>query len=122
NLAGKSYLYRLQKAVRPPGSSPVYTKTKHCTKLYKQVMKLWSHCNNLLIIRPDNMGDLLMSSPAIRALKETFSCRITLLTSTAAAGAAALLPEIDDLLVYNLPWVKQPGRTNPALIRKLIAD
>jgi ADP-heptose:LPS heptosyltransferase len=31
----------------------------------------WAHCKNILCIRPDNLGDLLMSGPAIRALKES---------------------------------------------------
>ncbi len=28
-------------------------------------MNKWSDCKNLLVIRADNMGDLLLSSPAI---------------------------------------------------------
>lgn len=62
--------------------------------------------NNILCIRPDNLGDLLMSSPAIRALKETFQAKITVLTSSMAAGAAHLIPEIDDVMVCDFPWVK----------------
>jgi len=66
----------------------------------------WSHCKNILCIRADNMGDLLMSSPAIRALKETFNARISVLTSSMAAGISSFIPEIDETIVYNLPWVK----------------
>lgn len=62
--------------------------------------------NNILCIRPDNLGDLLMSSPAIRALKETFQAKITVLTSSMAAGAAHLIPEIDEVMVCDFPWVK----------------
>lgn len=47
-----------------------------------------------------------MSSPAFRALKETFSCKITVLTSSMAKAAARLIPYIDDVIVYDLPWVK----------------
>jgi len=47
-----------------------------------------------------------MSSPAIRALKETFHARITVLTSSMAAGVAQLIPEIDDVLICDFPWVK----------------
>ena len=61
---------------------------------------------NILCIRADNMGDLLMSSPAIRALKETFNSRITLLTSPMAAGLAPYLKEIDEVISYDIPWVK----------------
>jgi ADP-heptose:LPS heptosyltransferase len=54
----------------------------------------WQHCKHILCIRPDNMGDLLMSGPAIRALKESLGCKITVLTSSMAAGIARLMPEI----------------------------
>jgi lipopolysaccharide heptosyltransferase II len=63
-------------------------------------------CKKILCIRPDNMGDLIMSAPAIRALKETLGCSITLLTSSLAAGVVPFLPEIDDVLIFNAPWVK----------------
>ena len=69
-------------------------------------MNEWKTCKNILCIRPDNMGDLIMSEPAIRALKETFGCAITLLTSSMAAGIVPLLPGIDDVIQFNAPWVK----------------
>lgn len=52
------------------------------------------------------MGDLIMSSPAIRALKETFSCKITVLTSSMAAAITPFIAEIDDVIVNDLPWIK----------------
>lgn len=52
------------------------------------------------------MGDLLMSSPAIRALKESFKARITVLTSSNATPVARLIPEIDEVITFDLPWVK----------------
>jgi len=52
------------------------------------------------------MGDLIMSSPAIRALKESFSCSITVLTSSMAAPITPYIPEIDDVIVFDLPWIK----------------
>ncbi len=69
-------------------------------------MNDWQNCKNILCIRPDNMGDLLMSSPAIRALKESFHCKITVLTSSMAAELAKYIPCIDDTIVYDSAWVK----------------
>ncbi len=66
----------------------------------------WAKSKNILCIRPDNIGDVLMSSPALRALKETFDCNITLLTSSMAAGLIPYLPEIEDVIVYDAAWVK----------------
>ncbi|MFC3199041.1 glycosyltransferase family 9 protein [Parapedobacter deserti] len=84
-------------------------------------MESWSTCKNLLVIRPDNMGDVLMSSPAIRALKRSFGSKITLLTSTAGAEATNLLPEVDETLVADLPWVKHASALNPASLADLAA-
>lgn len=69
-------------------------------------MSNWSACKNILCIRADNMGDVIMSGPAMRALKETFGCRLTLLTSAMGSLITPCLPEIDEVLVYNVPWIK----------------
>jgi lipopolysaccharide heptosyltransferase II len=66
----------------------------------------WQQCKNILIIRPDNMGDLIMSGPAIRALKQTFAAKITVLTSSMGAIITPFIPGIDDTIVFDLPWVK----------------
>lgn len=47
-----------------------------------------------------------MSTPAIRALKQTFSARITVLTSSMAAGIVPFISDIDEVMVFDLPWVK----------------
>ena len=48
-----------------------------------------------------------MTTPAIRALKESHADRhITLLTSSVGAQVAALVPEIDDVIEYDAPWMK----------------
>lgn len=70
----------------------------------------WSHCRNILCVRADNMGDVIMSGPAMRALKQRFHCRITLLTSSMGALIAPYLEEVDDYIVADLPWVKTPAQ------------
>lgn len=67
----------------------------------------WSEAKNILCVRLDSLGDVLMTTPAIRALKESGrERRMTLLTSPAGASVAALVPEIDSVLVYEAPWLK----------------
>jgi lipopolysaccharide heptosyltransferase II len=67
----------------------------------------WHQARKILCVRLDGMGDVLMTTPAIRALKESApGRRITLLTSAAGAAVAALVPEIDDIVVYDAPWLK----------------
>jgi len=74
----------------------------------------WKGCQNLLCIRVDNMGDLMMSSPAIRALKESLACQLTVLTSPKGKELAKLIPDIDDILVCNAPWVKSDHNDSSA--------
>jgi len=59
------------------------------------------------------MGDVIMSSPAFRALKESFQCSITVLTSSMGSSIARMIPEVDDVIVFDVPWVKlQSGDSN----------
>jgi len=84
-------------------------------------MESWAQCKNILCIRPDNMGDLIMSGPAIRALKQTFACKMTILTSSMAAGVVKHMPEIDDAVIFDLPWIKTDKAENdlPGIITEL---
>ncbi|HWE39406.1 MAG TPA: lipopolysaccharide heptosyltransferase II [Isosphaeraceae bacterium] len=67
----------------------------------------WERARRILCVRLDNLGDVLMTTPALRALKESAEDRrITLLASPAGAAVARLVPEIDDILVYEAPWMK----------------
>ena len=69
-------------------------------------MTNWN-AENILCIRLDTIGDVLMTTPAIRALKASNPRRrITLLTSSAGATTASLVPEIDEVMVYDAPWLK----------------
>jgi len=66
----------------------------------------WQAVRRLLVARLDNMGDVLLTGPAIEALAEALpGVSITLLCGPAGAGAGALLPAVDHLVVYEAPWV-----------------
>src|SRR5215204_6237509 len=82
----------------------------------------WESAERLLCIRLDSLGDILMTTPAIRALKSARpGRRITLLTSASGEAVARLLPEIDDILVYEAPWMKStPPRSDSSGDRALI--
>ncbi|MBO9684339.1 MAG: glycosyltransferase family 9 protein [Flavisolibacter sp.] len=83
-------------------------------------MSDWMSCKKILCIRPDNMGDLIMSAPAIRALKETFGCTITLLTSSMAAGIVPFLSEIDEVMIFDAPWVKNANEAGVSNFYQII--
>lgn len=78
----------------------------------------------ILCVRLDHLGDVLMTTPALRALRESAPGRhLTLLTSPAGAPIAPYLGEIDDLIVYDAPWVNPAPHGTPddhaALITRL---
>ena len=82
----------------------------------------WENCKNILVIRPDNMGDVIMSGPAIRALKKSFGAKITLLTSSMAEGVISHMPEIDEAIIFDLPWVKTAKQPDAAIFNQVIAQ
>jgi lipopolysaccharide heptosyltransferase II len=66
----------------------------------------WRGLKRVLAVRLDAAGDVLMTTPALRALRATHPDRLTLLTSPSGAAIASLLPELDDVIVYEAPWMK----------------
>lgn len=86
----------------------------------------WENARRILCIRLDYMGDVLMSTPAIRALKQSAPDRhITLLTSSSGAAAARYIPEIDATIRYAAPWMKSSeahdAANDMALVSRLAA-
>ncbi|MFF5448077.1 glycosyltransferase family 9 protein [Streptomyces sp. NPDC012888] len=57
-----------------------------------------------LVVRLDSAGDVLLSGPAVRAVAAG-SSYTTLLCGPQGAPAARLLPGVDEVLVYDAPWV-----------------
>jgi lipopolysaccharide heptosyltransferase II len=85
--------------------------------------KSWDRAENTLCVRLDSLGDVLMTTPAVRALKASRATRhLTLLTSPAGAEAASLVPEIDDVLVYEAPWMKATPQRRSADPEHAMAD
>lgn len=67
----------------------------------------WREARNILVVRLDNLGDVVMTTPALTAIRHAApDVRLTLLTSRAGAAARQHLPVIDDAIVYDAPWVK----------------
>lgn len=82
----------------------------------------WQNCKNILCIRADNIGDVLMSSPAISALRSAFDAKITLLTSSMAKPVTGLLRDVDEVILFDLPWVKKAVASDqqiPAIVQQL---
>lgn len=86
-------------------------------------MNDWLEARNILAVRLDNIGDVLMLGPALRAVKETSpEARITLLCTPGGSTAVSLLPWIDDKITWRPVWQDVGGRMafDPARERALI--
>jgi lipopolysaccharide heptosyltransferase II len=81
----------------------------------------WEKAKKILAVRLDALGDVLMTTPALRALRGRGGRRVTLLTSPAGAEAARAVPEVDDVLTYEAPWMKASGAGNPRAELDMIA-
>lgn len=69
----------------------------------------------ILCVRLDHMGDVLMTTPALHALRAAMPGRhLTLLTSNANIALAPFLGDIDELIGYDAPWHGTPNTLDPA--------
>lgn len=69
---------------------------------------------HVLAVRLDAFGDLLVTGPALRALRHTAD-RLTLLCGPRGRSAAPLLPGVDDVLCWPAPWIEpSPDPVRPA--------
>lgn len=65
----------------------------------------WASARRVLVVRPDNVGDVLMTGPVFRALRAAApAATLDLLASPAGAAAAALLPEVDGVVTASVSW------------------
>jgi lipopolysaccharide heptosyltransferase II len=78
----------------------------------------WSDdVKRILCVRLDNLGDVLMTTPALHALRESGNDRhITLLASRSGVALAPFLDDVDDVIEYDAPWVAQPLRNTRSLL------
>jgi ADP-heptose:LPS heptosyltransferase len=60
---------------------------------------------NLVLLRLDNIGDVIMTSPALRSLRESLPhARITLIASPGGSQVADLLPWVDEVIPCRSLW------------------
>jgi lipopolysaccharide heptosyltransferase II len=77
----------------------------------------WEDAGNILCIRLDYLGDVLMCTPAMRALRDSApGRRLTLLTSPGGAAAVPFIPELDAALTFEAPWMKSSATQDAGAI------
>ena len=66
----------------------------------------WRFVRNVLLVRLDNLGDVLLTTPAFHAVKTSLpQASLTLLASPVGAQVATLNSDLADVLVYQAPWM-----------------
>jgi ADP-heptose:LPS heptosyltransferase len=65
----------------------------------------WRRIRRVLAVRADNLGDVVMLTPALRALRAFLPhARIDLLASPAGAALAPLLPWVTEVITASVAW------------------
>lgn len=76
----------------------------------------------VLCVRLDSAGDVLLAGPAVRAVAASAD-PTAMLVGPAGAEAAAMLPGVDDVIVWSCPWiVADPGPVDRDDIDELVAS
>jgi HAD superfamily hydrolase (TIGR01662 family) len=75
----------------------------------------------VLVVRSDSAGDVLLTGPGIRAVAAGAE-RVVLLCGPRGRAAADLLPGVDEVIEWRLPWIDpEPGPVDAAGIGELTA-
>lgn len=80
----------------------------------------WRNVRRLLVVRLDNLGDIVMLSPSLRTLKSALpQCSITLLASPNGSRMAPLLPWVDQVFAHKAVWQDLNGDIQQSREREL---
>jgi ADP-heptose:LPS heptosyltransferase len=75
-----------------------------------------------MVVRLDNVGDVILAGPAVRAVAHAGD-PVVFLAGPSGAAAAELLPGVSDVIVFDAPWVPfQPSPLVPGAIDDLVAS
>lgn len=75
----------------------------------------------ILAVRLDNDGDVLLTGPAVRALAAR-DAAVDLLVAPSGVAAARLLPHVRDIMVFDPPWSGfDSPTTEPAKVDALVS-
>lgn len=90
------------------------------------VAPAWAGVRRLLAVRLDNLGDVLMTTPALAALRQAWpGVHLALLASPAGAALQPHLTDVDEVIPFEAPWVQsacgaaEAGPAVQALVQRL---
>ncbi|WP_306213068.1 HAD-IIIA family hydrolase [Actinoplanes sp. RD1] len=78
-----------------------------------------SRAGTVLVVRSDSAGDVLVTGPAIRAVAAGAE-RVVMLCGPRGRAAAELLPGVDEIISFRLPWIDPaPEAVSSAMLQEL---
>ncbi len=89
---------------------------------FRQKPPILTNPQRILIFKLDHIGDVLMATLAIDALRQRFpKAQIDLVVKQWSASVVQHNPDIDNVIIFNAPWTTRPGQgeSRSALYRKI---
>jgi ADP-heptose:LPS heptosyltransferase len=75
-----------------------------------------------LVVRLDNAGDVLLTGPAVRAVRAG-ARRLTFVAGPRGTEAAKLLEGVDDVVTFGAPWIDaSTGPVDAAATARFVDD
>lgn len=75
----------------------------------------------VLVARLDNLGDVVLAEPCVRAVAGTAES-VVMLVGPRGRAAAELLPGVAEIVSWRAPWIDpEPGPVTPELVDDLVA-
>ena len=79
----------------------------------------WAAARRIVAVRLDNLGDVLVTTSALHGIKASLpEARLTLLASPVGAQAGRLNADVDEVVVYQAPWMDPWGKLPQDLDRE----
>ncbi|MBK9052587.1 MAG: glycosyltransferase family 9 protein [Chloroflexi bacterium] len=80
----------------------------------------WQHIRRLLVVRLDNIGDMVLLTPALRVLRQALpQAVITLMASPTGSQVVPLLPWVDQMITQRVVWQSWGGFDSPGAVYEM---
>jgi lipopolysaccharide heptosyltransferase II len=87
------------------------------------MIEAWLNARNILLVRLDRLGDVMMTTPAFAAIHHASpDAKLTLLSSRAGVAALRHVPVLADAIVYEAPWLANGSGRTAQTERRLISQ